>query len=437
MIRTARIAVEENPDLIEHFHWIFDEFQDFNTAEEQLVCAVTERASGLLFAGDDEQALYQELKHSHPEIIVSYYGNQHFAKAMLPYCSRCSYYVCRVASAFIERHREANGIAKIYLPLEKDLGARKVQVVAAATPSSAVDYVRDFIESHKDELEDHRAAMEAGEETDPFLLALTPERQVRFYKSGGADGELRELVAGWSNPAINHSDDYWRIADYYVASGRPSDNFVLRKILEHEGISVADVHKLLVQALDTGMNLADLDSGAIADGLEKCRAVAAIIDSESLAACEKAERCAEVLPVGASNRLAGELDADPISSSTDEGTDAIETSAGGSPIELLTIVGAKGLSAKHVMVLGCDNVNLGRTTPLAFYVALTRARKSLHLLIAAKAGGAAAPHEFVLELPQDCCDYLVHKKSGAEENLAGRVALREKFATWSWVAKKS
>jgi hypothetical protein len=436
MIRTARVAVEENPALIEHSHWIFDEFQDFNAAEEQLVCAVTEGASGLLLAGDDEQALYQALKHSHPEIIISYYGNPEFAKAMLPYCGRCSYYVCQAACAFIEHHREADAIAKIYLPLEEDPGAEKVQVVAAATPSSAVDYVRGFIKSRRSELEQHRAAMEAGEETDPFLLILTPERQVRFYKSRDADTELRDLVAEWSNPAINHSRDYWKIADYNVSAGRPSDNFALRKILDHEDVSVDDVHELLVEALDGGVNLADLDSQVIREALEQCRAVAAIIDSESLAAHEQAEQCAELLQLGNLDRLAAEIEADPISSSSDEGNEAIETSAGGSPVELLTIVGAKGLSAKHVIVLGCDNVNLGRTTPLAFYVALTRARKSLHLLVAAKAGGATAPHEFLLDLPEDCCEYLVHKKSGAPEVLANASALEQKFATWAWVARK-
>ena len=102
-----------------------------------------------------------------------------------------------------------------------------------------------------------------------------------------------------------------------------------------------------------------------------------------------------------------------------------------SPVELLSIVGAKGLSAQHVIVLGCDNVNLGATTPLAFYVALTRARKSLHLIVAGQAGGAQAPHEYVLELPEDCCEYSVHKKSGADDRLDGREDFRQRFEIWA------
>ncbi len=105
MIVTARIAVQENPDLITQSHWIFDEYQDFNTAEDRLVETVTAGATAVLLAGDDDQALYQQLKRSHPEIIKNYYEHAAFAKAMLPYCSRCGYYVCLAASAFIDQHR--------------------------------------------------------------------------------------------------------------------------------------------------------------------------------------------------------------------------------------------------------------------------------------------------------------------------------------------
>lgn len=48
--------MEEDPGLIEQTHWVFDEFQDFNTAEDRLVRTVTEIASAVLLAGDDDQA---------------------------------------------------------------------------------------------------------------------------------------------------------------------------------------------------------------------------------------------------------------------------------------------------------------------------------------------------------------------------------------------
>jgi len=115
MVLLARQAVDERPGLIAHEFWIVDEYQDFNAAENHLVRTLTTAAKGVVIAGDDEQALYQELKASHPEIIISYDGDPNFANAMLPYCSRCSYYVCMAASAFIANGRPSGTIKKIYL----------------------------------------------------------------------------------------------------------------------------------------------------------------------------------------------------------------------------------------------------------------------------------------------------------------------------------
>ena len=133
---------------------------------------LTSPATAVLIAGDDEQALYQRLKGATPEIIVAYYGDPGFAKSMLPYCSRCGYYICLAASAFIEHHRGGGAIAKSYLPLRRDPEGAKVQVVPTAAPRSAIAYVKHFLDAHAEELKAHEDAMESGRETDPFLLIL-------------------------------------------------------------------------------------------------------------------------------------------------------------------------------------------------------------------------------------------------------------------------
>ena len=92
------------------------EYQDFNRAEDHLVRAITTTALGLLLAGDDEQALYEQPKASLSEMLIGYYDNPSFANAMLPYCSRCGYYVCLAADAFIARHRSRGAIAKVWVP---------------------------------------------------------------------------------------------------------------------------------------------------------------------------------------------------------------------------------------------------------------------------------------------------------------------------------
>jgi superfamily I DNA/RNA helicase len=90
-------------------------------------------------------------------------------------------------------------------------------------------------------------------------------------------------------------------------------------------------------------------------------------------------------------------------------------------VELMTIVGAKGLSADHVIIIGFDNVNMHYVTRNAFFVALTRARKSLHLVTALKAGGAASAHEFLQRLPDENLEFSRYLKGGRkQEKFPGR-----------------
>jgi ATP-dependent DNA helicase UvrD/PcrA len=440
MIVLAREAIEENSRLGQHDLWIIDEFQDFNKAEERLINAMTGEADAVLIAGDDDQALYQTLKASHPEIICSYYGDRGFAKAMLPYCSRCSYFVCKVASAFIARHREDGAIRKIYLPLKEDETATKVQVVGAAAPTSAVDYIEKFIERHQDDLKTHKAEMEAGEETDPFLLILTPIRDVRFYKLNGARERLESVIANWSAVPSRHSRDYWKVADYCAAGWDASDNFAVRKVLQHEEIKSSDIHPMIVEALERNCPLVEIADEAIREALAKCGAMVEIIESDTLGPSEKAEEAKKLVRIDDSERLEIELDEFPISrggaGEGDEGDEAIETAGALSPVEMLTLVGAKGLSAKHVIVIGCDDLNMKQTSALTFFVALSRARGTLHLITSLKAGGANEPHPFVLELPDDCCEFLIHKKTSSPDRYANSQAFAQRVAQLAYGAQQ-
>ena len=85
-------------------------------------------------------------------------------------------------------------------------------------------------------------------------------------------------------------------------------------------------------------------------------------------------------------------------------------------VELMTIVGSKGLSADHVIIIGFDNVNMSWITKNAFYVAMTRARKSLHILTALKSGGARQAHDFLEQLSDEHAEYYSYKKSNHTKN---------------------
>ena len=416
MIVVARKAVDEKPSLILHSYWIIDEFQDFNTAENHLINALTSDADGVLIAGDDEQALYQSLKQSLPEIIISYYEGDEYANAMLPFCSRCSYWVCLAASAFIAAGRPEGAIEKIYLPLVVDASAPKVQLVATPTPLSEVDYIQKFVSDHQGELDAHIAKMEAGEETDPFLLILTPDKKLKLLKTGGADELLREWLKQWSVVTAGHSDDYKRILAYCSAAGIEADNYVLRRVLHYEGLTSAQVHPLLEKALQDKSPLADVEDELITNALAKCAAASTFIDREDLETSEKVQEIGQLISILHPAPLVAELEATPITGGIfaveDEADEVIETAGLSAAIEMLTLVGSKGLSAQHVIIIGCDDVNLNYTARLAFFVALTRARNSLHLITSTKSRGSQAPHAFLNDIPDEVCEFKFYKKTG-------------------------
>ena len=96
-----------------------------------------------------------------------------------------------------------------------------------------------------------------------------------------------------------------------------------------------------------------------------------------------------------------------------------------SAIELMTIVGSKGLSADHVIIIGFDDVNMKWVTRNAFFVAMSRARRSLHLLTALGAGGAKEPHKFLTRLPDANLEFCKYTKAKGREKLRGRIKFGE------------
>jgi superfamily I DNA/RNA helicase len=431
-IVSARQAIEAAPGLVEHELWIVDEYQDFNASEDHLIRTLIGSSGGVLMAGDDDQALYQTLKASSPGIIIGHYADQSLAKAMLPFCSRCSYYVCGAASAFMQQHRASGSIDKIYLPLVVDTDARRVQVVATASPNGAIRYIEKFLEDHDAEYATYIAAREEGKETDPFLLILSPNGALSIHKNTRADEALAELVARYSDPLSTRSPEYLRTTVYATAGWFDTDNFAVRKLLEEENLSVAEVHGLIETALRDSVTLAEAARRHFPDAMDRAVAVTQVLEREDLFPHEQADAIAGIINIADREALARDVADHPIARARarqEEDEEAIETAEALPPVAFMTMVGSKGLSAHHVILLGCDEASLGRTPALTFFVAMTRARKSLHIVIAAKVAGADA-HPFIYDLPEDCCSYSVFKVSGDSEPLLGPPAFAERLGTW-------
>lgn len=443
MIVRARQAVEENPELNRETLWILDEFQDFNPAETHLIEAITATARGVLIAGDDDQALYQQLKASSPETIVSYYEAPDFSNAMLPFCSRCDYFICLGAAAFISQFREAGAIDKIYLPLKVDDRHTKIQMVATIMPTAAVDYIAKFLEDHKAELDAYEVKLGTGEESDPFLLILTPDKKVNFYRGkGNAKDQLLNLVAHWKVIDSGHSEDYRKVQTFCSVAWYPRDNFALRQMLDYAEVSIEAVHAYLVAALDQGRTLAEVLDPPHSDLLSLADQVAEAATSEDGDVAAQATSIAALISIDDVATLTAELEADPIgyfgNLADSEADEVIETAGAVAAVELMTMFQSKGLSAQHVIVIGCDDVNLDRTAPLTFFVALTRARHSLHLISSLQSNGSRAPHDYLSAIPEGCCDFVAYKKGDrSSSRLTGMAGLVQQMESWSKLTQRT
>lgn len=419
LIVAARIAMGEDNTLNTDTLFIVDEYQDFNQAEEKLLQELTRSARGLLIVGDDDQVLYDTLKSGKADLIRRLYDDRGIVNAMLPFCRRCEFHITKTAQAFISHDREDASIDKIYLPIEKVPCGTPVQIVACAGPSTAIDYISRFIEEHQAEIEQRKKELEAGTQKDAFLLILTPSRALKFFRPN--QDELFELVGGYQRESLSFSRNFYRILNYYSLAKYPPDNFAFRRVLEHEEVDPDTVHKYLDQALTENKNFCDLGVKDLDSIVEKSARIKKILESDANVE-EKIEQLRkEGLALEDPVRLARELTEHKnaaerlteLQTQEEESAELAEREIQQmSAVELLTIVSSKGLTADHVIVVGFDDVNMKRITKNAFFVALTRARKSLHILSTLKSGGSTAPHGFINALPEAHVTFASYKKSG-------------------------
>jgi len=164
--------------------------------------------------------------------------------------------------------------------------------------------------------------------------------------------------------------------------------------------------------------------------VRKCNRVREVLESTASSAAKVARLQKIGLAVENSVQLSHELEKSKISAEgvtqleyqeEEEAEIAEKNVQQMSAVELLTIVSSKGLSADHVFIIGCDDVNLKWVTKNAFYVAITRARKSLHIITSLKSGGSSACHHFIDHFPDKHVHYgWYNKKDRTTKDLAAR-----------------
>jgi superfamily I DNA/RNA helicase len=373
LIVRATDALKEIPGLIESTYFIIDEYQDFNVSENELILQLAQKPKGVLVVGDDEQVLYENLKSGIPTLIRNLYKDNNYVNGMLPFCSRSSFHITKVAGFFIDQHRDEECIEKIFLPIRKTDDYPKVQIIACATPATAVDYIQRFVNENKAEIDDRRDQLAIGEATDAFLLILSPTKEVRFYRN--SRNIIDDIVAEYMPENRTFSEDYYKLLNYYSLSNYTRNNFIFRKVMYYENLAEHKVHELLDLALREGKNFYELDIAEIVSIVQKCEEVKNILDDEEKSNNEKIAAIAHHVTISDEQQLYEDLvrrsinKEEVISMRHEEEEEAeleeIEVKKMGA-VELMTIVGSKGLSADHVIIIGFDDVNMNYVTQNAF-----------------------------------------------------------------------
>jgi len=182
---------------------------------------------------------------------------------MLPFCGRCDFHITCAADHFIKREPDPDSIKKVFLPIAAAGKAQKVQVVACATPITAVDYIRNFIETHKKEIEKRKEDLAKGGTKDAYLLILSPSKDVNFYRAKGARDALFDLIKPYSERSREYSDEYYMVLNYYALAKFPTNNFTFRKVLHHEGNRPESVAPLLKACFQRKIAFATLDKEVV------------------------------------------------------------------------------------------------------------------------------------------------------------------------------
>lgn len=417
LIIRAKIALDETPSLNTNKYFIVDEYQDFNLAEDSLISNITSGATGILIVGDDEQVLYDNLKSGKADLIRGKYNDTTIVNAMLPFCGRCSSNVTKTTSYFIQQCRGEECISKIYLPLKKSDDKPKIQIIACATPSTAIDYIEKYISDNQGAIDERKTKLETGDKKDAYLLILTPSKKLNFL--GKDRSKIFDIVAKYQPEDKFFSDDYYKVLTYYSLAKNPHNNFSFRKVLHYEAVAYKKVHILIETTIAKRCDLCDLGIDDLNTIITKADSIKTILESD-----EKAERKIELLSQlieitdkeGLKNEFntkkIGQEQIETIEHKEEEDAELeeIEVKRMGA-VELLTLVGSKGLSADNVIVIGFDEINMGPVTKNAFYVAMTRARDSLHLITSLKSGGSSKAHDFLEQLPEEHIEFYSYKKT--------------------------
>lgn len=360
---------------------VVDEYQDFNRLETRFIERVASK-SPVLIAGDDDQALY-DFKRATPEYIRSLARDQDFQRFDLPFSSRCTKVIVDAVNNVIReacRRGKLNGrIEKpyeCYLP-EKATDSRVYPAIVHASCSverKGTSYIGRYVLEQIDLVpREHIDESHRGRYPTALVIGRT-----HFLRP------VYEVIRERHPSAIlrvGNAPDVEILDGYRILARRPESRLGWRIVLETRGFECWE--EKVGQCLERGEEISGiLPVDFKGQHLKNVESLRRLLDGQSLdpGLAEKLEAECGVSIDEIERRRVQDEDAD---AEEDRG----ERIVGGPTIVCTSLLGAKGLSAAHVFIVGFnDAVFPGDPREVTDHeiccliVGLSRTRKQCHVV---------------------------------------------------------
>jgi superfamily I DNA/RNA helicase len=338
---------------------LIDEFQDFNKMEAAIIDLLAEKNS-IVVAGDDDQALYSQLRGASWDHIRARYASGNYEIFELPFCMRCPQVIVEAVNDVIisaQAAKKLNGrISKPYRYFEPVKGEDsrrfpKIDLVGTSVQRANANYFGRYIEQ---------------------CIKAIPETEVKLAEE---KGEPVALIIG-SNPYRRQAEDYLVSVRLLVPRAEAESN--LRE------------QALEMLSKDPGSNLGW--RLILADGDER------VARERVLAAAGKNIPLVDV--ISASDRKSVVREAEGWLETHEQGEKPAPPI---SSIKVTSFEGAKGMSAQYVFLIGLQSGDMPRNSAnvqdieiCRFLVGMTRTKKQCSILTTARFGqDFKRPSEFL------------------------------------------
>jgi superfamily I DNA/RNA helicase len=384
--------LQDQPELTPTYAQIVvDEYQDFSLMEAKLIDVLGE-VSPMLVVGDDDQALYM-FRHASAIYLRDLVKDDRYTNFELPFCSRCTEVLVAATHRIVDEAQKlgllGERIPKRYICYrpEKQASSDKYPRIAHARCSverNNTPYIGKYLKEQISLISDEDISR-SREEGYPTVLVIGPKqfssRAFEYLAERFGDVDYKM--------SIQHEV---RAIDGYRRLMKDADSRLGWRILLH--VAQPDEWTRSVKtALDGGDELAGLIPEefrarhlAIAELLTRIAAEEDMTPEEMSQATE-----ATTLSLG---DLLAQLGIETTPGSPEAATEEVPDYSHEPSILVTSLVGAKGLQASHVFVLGMNNghfpQNNGEPTEAEvcqLLVALTRARESCTIVSVGNFGG--------------------------------------------------